>query len=173
MAPIDGAGGPDGRVAGPRPRQALTGSGMPAGRSDRAGGSSRPSFREMVKQAPADGSRPPEGADEAARLAWAARELEAFFLQELWRAMRRSVPEGGLFRGAPGSRMFEEMLDEERSRLMAASDQLGLAALIYERTLPYVLRNGGTTGAVDGIDGGDGAPEGGGSGDGGGSGEDR
>lgn len=160
MGSIDRAGGPDGGLAAPWLREALTGA---AARPDGAAGSSRPSFGEMVRRASADGSRPPEGADEAARLAWAARELEAFFVQELWRAMRRSVPEGGLFQGAPGSRMFEEMLDEERSRLMAASDQLGLAALIYERTLPYVLRSSAGSAALEGTVDDDGGSNGGGS----------
>jgi len=139
---MEGAGGPETGAAALRLQRELKGARTPV-RAGRTEGGARPTFREMVQRVPADGSRPPEGVEEAARLAWAARELEAFFLQELWRAMRRSIPQGGLFRGAPGSRMFEEMLDEERSRLMAASNQLGLAALIYERTLPYVLRSSG------------------------------
>lgn len=139
MSAITGAGPTGEGAAAPQRRHDLTLAGGRS-RSVGSGGPARPSFREMIQKAPADGSRPPETADEAVRLAWAARELEAFFIQELWRAMRRSLPEGGLFPAAPGHRMFEEMLDEERSRLMAASSQLGLAALIYERTLPHVLR---------------------------------
>lgn len=107
-------------------------------------------FEQLLRGMEATGGdQPPERAPEQARLAWAARELEAFFIQELWRAMRRSIPKGGLFPSSAGSRTFEEMLDVERSRLMAGSGQIGLAALIYERMLPYVSTDAGTGGSTD------------------------
>lgn len=75
---------------------------------------------------------PPATAGEAARLKWAAQQLEAVFINELWKSMRRTVMKSGMFDG-PGVRLFEEMLDEERSKAMASAGDLGLAALIYEQ----------------------------------------
>ena len=75
---------------------------------------------------------PPASAGEAARLKWAAQQLEAVFINELWKSMRRTVMKSGMFDG-PGVRMFEEMLDEERSKAMADGGDLGLAALLYEQ----------------------------------------
>lgn len=75
---------------------------------------------------------PPVSAGEAARLKWAAQQLEAVFINELWKSMRRTVMKSGMFDG-PAVRLFEEMLDEERSKAMAESGSLGLAALIYEQ----------------------------------------
>lgn len=110
-----------------------------AGKPAEAAGSQRPAktFQQVLASLPNTGDRPPDHLGAEERLAWAAREMEAFFLQEMWKAMRRSLPETGLFPRSPGSKMFDEMLDQERSRLMASSGQLGLAALVYERMLPH------------------------------------
>lgn len=75
---------------------------------------------------------PPLSAGEAARLQWAAEQLESLFINQLWRSMRRTVIRSGMFDG-PGVRLFEEMLDEERSRAMANAGGLGLAAMLYEQ----------------------------------------
>lgn len=115
-----------------------------AGREDGPSESGKParSFQQVLASLPDGGERPPDHLRGAERLAWAAREMEAFFLQEMWKAMRRSLPEAGLFPRSPGSRVFDEMLDVERSRQMASSGQLGLAALVYERMLPHVAPEG-------------------------------
>lgn len=80
---------------------------------------------------------PPAGAGEAARLQWAAEQLESLFIHELWKGMRRTVMKSGMFDGA-GVRLFEEMLDEERSRAMAEAGGVGLAQLIYEQMSAHV-----------------------------------
>lgn len=131
MQPVAGAGQGvgGGRPVGPQPQGPARGA--------RPEASPRARFQQILADLERAGGRPPDVRDREARLAWAAREMEAFFIQELWRVMRRSIPEGGLFSSSAGSKVFEEMLDEERSRLMAASGQVGLAALVYEKLLPY------------------------------------
>lgn len=79
---------------------------------------------------------PPAGAG-AARLRWAAEQLEALLVHELLKSMRRTVVKTGMFDG-PGVKMFEEMLDEERAGHMAAAGGLGLAQLIYEQMSRHV-----------------------------------
>ena len=107
-----------------------------------AAGPQPPSFQEALAELSRvegrRGTTPPPTVSKAAQLAWSAREFETYFLQQLWRIMRESVPRGGLFERSQGERIFEEMLDEERSHLMARTGQLGLAQMIYERTIRYV-----------------------------------
>lgn len=80
---------------------------------------------------------PPVSAGEAARLRWAAEQLEALFLEQLWRGMRRTVMKTGMLDG-PGVELFEEMLDQERARAMAAAGTLGLADMVYEQMSRYI-----------------------------------
>lgn len=75
---------------------------------------------------------PPPAAGEAARLRWAAEQLESLFIHQLLKSMRSTVMKTGMFDG-PGVKMFEEMLDEERAQDMARAGGLGLAQLIYEQ----------------------------------------
>lgn len=97
-----------------------------------------PSFQEALAELSGRGQYPPDHVSRAAQLAWAAREMETQFLQQVWRAMRQTIPEGGFLQKNPAVELFEDMLDEERSHLMAHSGQLGLAQQIYERMIPYV-----------------------------------
>ncbi|GEM_PF-3235478 len=84
---------------------------------------------------------PPASAGEAARLRWAAEQLEALFLEQLWRGMRRTVMKSGMLDG-PGVQLFEEMLDQERARIMAGTGALGLADLVYEQMSRYIDTGG-------------------------------
>lgn len=63
----------------------------------------------------------------------AFRELEHFFLYTLLQEMRRTIPEGGLFKKSAESKMFDEMLDDALSLEMAKSGQLGIAKLLEEQ----------------------------------------
>ena len=111
-------------------------------RAERAGqGASRsswPSFQEALAELSGRDEYPPSYVSRAAQLAWAAREMETQFLQQVWRVMRKTIPEGGFLQKNPAVDLFEDMLDEQRSHLMAHSGQLGLARQIYERMIPYV-----------------------------------
>ncbi|MBO8142168.1 MAG: rod-binding protein [Firmicutes bacterium] len=92
-------------------------------------------------------TEPPAGTSEDERLRWAAQQMEALFIEQLWKGMRRTVPRSGMFDGI-GTEVFEEMLDQERSRLMAEAGTLGLAKMIYEQMSRYAGNEGGgrTTG---------------------------
>lgn len=89
---------------------------------------------------------PSATAGDGARLRWASQQLEALFLEQLWRGMRRTVMPTGMLDG-PGVRLFEEMLDQERARLMAEAGTLGLAEMVYEQMSQYIAApgNGRTT----------------------------
>jgi flagellar protein FlgJ len=64
------------------------------------------------------------------KLRGAARELEAYFLHVLIREMRKTVPPNPIIYGGKTEEIFQDFLDEEVSKELAMSNQLGLADLI-------------------------------------------
>lgn len=57
----------------------------------------------------------------------AAEAFESLFLEQLLAEMRKSVPEGGLFKKGFAEQTFEGMLDRTYAGLMAARGGVGLA----------------------------------------------
>ena len=49
-----------------------------------------------------------------------SREFETIFVMEMFKAMRKAVPEGGLFEKSQATEMFQEMLDMETARAATA-----------------------------------------------------
>ena len=50
--------------------------------------------------------------NEERRLAQAARELQGVFVQQLFKAMRETVPDDGAVNGGTGEEMFSGLLDQ-------------------------------------------------------------
>ncbi len=75
---------------------------------------------------------PPAGADDA-QLRQAARDLEGVFVAELFKAMRQTVPEGGLAGGGVGEEMFTGMLDQHLAPQTGASWERGIADALYRQ----------------------------------------
>lgn len=69
------------------------------------------------------------------RLREATRQLEAQFLHQLLRAMRRTVPNT---QSSYASQMYIGMMDEALAQQLARSDQFGLGKLLYEKLIPYI-----------------------------------
>jgi len=70
--------------------------------------------------------------EEASKRAFAvAQEFEALFTNMMLKAMRRTVPEGGLVPTSMGQQIFTEMLDGEYAKMMAGKGSLGLAEMIF------------------------------------------
>lgn len=67
-------------------------------------------------------------------LAKVAKDFESHFISHLFKVMRETVPEGGVFKGGFSQDTYTEMLDQEYSKLMTDHGGIGLAALI-ERQL--------------------------------------
>lgn len=76
---------------------------------------------------------PPASADRDTQLRWAAQQLEAMYLQELFTAMRKTVPEGGLFSQNFSTRTYQEMLDAEQAKSLAQAGGVGLAEVILKQ----------------------------------------
>lgn len=75
-----------------------------------------------------------EGTPERARLSAAMRQLEGVFVQQLFKAMRETVPDEGIVSGGAGEEVFTGMLDERLSSVVpeAWHDQGLEAALLRE-----------------------------------------
>jgi peptidoglycan hydrolase FlgJ len=77
-------------------------------------------------------------ASEDAKLRRAAQELEGVFVQELFKAMRETVPEGGIVDGGPGEDMFSSMMDQTISSEAASGWERGLGAALYRQLRPML-----------------------------------
>lgn len=77
----------------------------------------------------ADGLR---AADEA-RLRGTAQQLEGVFVEQLFKAMRETVPEGGFVDGGAGEEIFNSLLDQHLSTQLPESWGRGLGSAIYRQ----------------------------------------
>ena len=76
------------------------------------------------------------GDDESAR-AEAARQLASLFVNQLLTAMRKTIPESGLWDGGRAQDIYEQMIDERLADVIVSTGQFGLAKTIHEELLKY------------------------------------
>ena len=62
-----------------------------------------------------------------------SKEFETMFLMEMYKAMRKAVPEGGLFEKSSSTEIFQEMLDLEIAKESSKGQGLGLATAMYDQ----------------------------------------
>jgi flagellar protein FlgJ len=82
---------------------------------------------------------PGKPSDDATRLKKASHDLEGVFVNEMFKAMRQTVPEDGMMDGGAGEQMFNGMMDEKLSADVASSWERGLGAAVY-RQLSTLVR---------------------------------
>ena len=83
-----------------------------------------------------------QAAGQAARLRKAAHDLEGVFVNELFKAMRETVPQDGILSEDPGRDLFTGMMDERLAESYAERSQGGLGEALY-RQLSRRLPNPG------------------------------
>jgi len=87
-------------------------------------------FSQAMNQAPKTApGRDPE------KLKDAAQQFEAVFIQQMFKAMRDSVPEGGLFEKGNADDIYAQMQDAEAAKIMAQQGGIGLADLMIKQLL--------------------------------------
>jgi len=67
------------------------------------------------------------------------QDFEAIFIQSMFKAMRKTVPEGELFKENNASEMYQDMLDQEIATKISQKQSIGLAEQMYrpmEKKLP-------------------------------------
>lgn len=63
----------------------------------------------------------------------ACQDFEAIFIQSMFQAMRKTIPEGGLFEQDHATKMYQEMLDQEMATKISRHQSLGLADQMYRQ----------------------------------------
>lgn len=71
--------------------------------------------------------------DRTERLRRTARDLEGVFVEQLFKAMRETVPEGGLVEGGSGEEMFTALLDQKLSAVAPHRWQTGLSEALVRQ----------------------------------------
>ncbi|MDH3349780.1 MAG: rod-binding protein [Desulfobulbaceae bacterium] len=61
------------------------------------------------------------------------KDFEAIYLQSMFKAMRKTVPDGGLFEKNSAEEMYQDMLDTELATQTARHQSFGLAEKMYEQ----------------------------------------
>lgn len=77
-------------------------------------------------------------AKERRRLHDAAQQFEAFFTSYLMKEMRKGIGEdkNSTFAPSDGEKIFRDMIDDERGRIMSTTHQIGLADLLIKQLEP-------------------------------------
>lgn len=63
----------------------------------------------------------------------ACQEFESYFLQQVYKSMRSTVPQGTLTEKSHGREMFEDMLDEEYAKEASVGKGTGIAQMLYKQ----------------------------------------
>ena len=98
-----------------------------------------------INPSPLHSAAPP--VSEEARLRQSAKDLEGVFVEQLFKAMRETVPENTLFSGGAGEEMFTSMMDGHLASEVPASWENGLGEALY-RQLRGALTGGAEAAAA-------------------------
>jgi flagellar protein FlgJ len=61
------------------------------------------------------------------------REFEAIYINEMYKSMRKTIPESGLFKKDMSNTLYQEMLDMEMAKQTASGDGMGIGKAMYEQ----------------------------------------
>jgi flagellar protein FlgJ len=77
----------------------------------------------------------PTAAEQArdARLAQSVRDLEGVFVEQLFKAMRETVPDEGLTSGGSGEEMFTTLMDQHLSAEVPQTWDRGIGEALYRQ----------------------------------------
>ncbi len=68
------------------------------------------------------------------------REFEALYINEMFKAMRKTIPDGGLIEKDSSHDIYQEMLDMERARGVSEGKGIGLGNAMFEQ-LRYMIED--------------------------------
>lgn len=64
-----------------------------------------------------------------------AQQFEAIFIQQMYKEMRKTVPEGGLLPKSGAEESFEQMMDQEAALATARQGGIGLAEMMMQQLM--------------------------------------
>ena len=67
-----------------------------------------------------------------------SRQFETIFVMEMYKAMRKAIPEGGLFEKSVATEMFQEMYDMEIAKATAQGQGIGIGEAMYRQMAEQV-----------------------------------
>jgi flagellar protein FlgJ len=67
-----------------------------------------------------------------------AREFEALYIFEVYKSMRKNVPDGGLLQKSFSTELYQEMLDMEMARSAAAGEGMGIGKKMYDQLKDHI-----------------------------------
>jgi len=67
------------------------------------------------------------------KLKKACQEFEGYFLQQVFKEMRKTIPENNLLEKSQGREIFEDMLYEEYSKNISKGKGIGLSDMLYKQ----------------------------------------
>ena len=112
-----------------------------------AGAASFDKMLEQAKRASQDAQNAAAKGDTAAAkakedkaLKEACKSFEAMFLNMMYREMRATVHEGGLFGEDNARKIFEDMRDSEMAKEMAEAGGIGLGDMLYRQLSPQATK---------------------------------
>ena len=73
-----------------------------------------------------------------AALRQSCHEFEAMFADQMFKAMRETVPDGGLFKKSMAIETYQEMLDMETARQAAQGKGLGIGEAMYKQLAKHL-----------------------------------
>jgi flagellar protein FlgJ len=73
-----------------------------------------------------------------ASLRQSSQDFETLLVNEMYKSMRKSVPDGGLFKKDSATEMFQEMMDMETAKATTQASSLGIADAIYKQMADIV-----------------------------------
>ena len=79
---------------------------------------------------------PPLGAQPPStdrKLRDAAQQLEGVFVEQLFKSMRETVPDGGVIDGGSGEEIFSSLMDQHLAAQVPADWERGLGAALYRQ----------------------------------------
>jgi peptidoglycan hydrolase FlgJ len=97
-----------------------------------------------IQGAGAAGATPAAGGEDA-RLRSVARQMEGLFVEQLFKAMRETVPQDGVLHGGQGEEIFTGLMDQHLAGQVPARWDSDLSAAIY-RQLAARSGSGGSHG---------------------------
>ncbi len=62
----------------------------------------------------------------------ACQEFESLFINEIFKSMRRTIPQGTLLETGMAEDIFQGMMDEEMAKEAARKNSFGLAMMLYQ-----------------------------------------
>ena len=63
----------------------------------------------------------------------ACESFESYYVQRLFKEMRKTVPDGGLFEKSNAGEIYSEMLGEEYSKIISEGHGIGIADALYKQ----------------------------------------